>query len=117
MEFFRNTFDWLGGFLGGIFDDIRRQVAYRTGSTGALGWILLIFKKWYLLVTIPAIVSLYWVLHGLEQAGILDRAENFISHHLEVVVDVSKYCTPHILNRQKFLECLDDPSSTGQGVP
>lgn len=111
MEFFRGAINWFGGFLGGLFEDIKRQVYYKTGSAGTLGWILLIFKKWYLLVTVPAIVSLYWVLHGLDQAGVLDSAEHFISYQLEIIMDVSKNCTPHILNKTKFGECLEDPSA------
>lgn len=109
MEFLRSTLNWFGNFAGGIFEDMQRQVYYRTGHTGAFGVILLLFKKWYLIVMIPAVTALYWILKAFDDMGILTGVENFVSGHLNSVVDVAHYCTPKILNKAAFLECLNDP--------
>lgn len=111
MNFFLGAINWFGGFFSGIFQDIKRQVYLRTGSTGALGWILLIFKKWYLMVMVPSIITLYWVLKGLDEAGILDGVENFVSFQLDIIMDVAKNCTKLILDKERFGECLEDPAS------
>jgi hypothetical protein len=114
MEFLRTALNWFGEFAGGIFDDIRQQVYYRTGSTGVLGFILLLFKKWYLIVMVPAITALYYIIQGLDSIGVIDNVETFVISHLNMVVDVAHYCTPKLFDRQAFLDCLNDPSPNGQ---
>ena len=111
MNFFLGVLNWFGGFFSDIFQDIKRQVYIKTGSAGALGWILLIFKKWYIMVMVPSIVTLYWVLKGLDEAGILNGVENFISYQLDIIMDVAKNCTRHILDKDTLGECLEDPAA------
>lgn len=109
MEFLRNALNWFGNFAGGIFEDMQRQVYYRTGHSGAFGVILFLFKKWYLIVMVPAVTALYWILKGLDDLGVIHSVETFVMAHLNSVVDVAHYCTPKIFDREAFLKCLDEP--------
>lgn len=110
MEFLRSALGWFGDFLGGLFQDIRQQVYYRTGSAGVLGFILIIFKKWYIIVMVPAITALYWILKAFDDMGILDSVENFVVHQLDMIVDVARYCTPKLFDKEALIQCLNDPT-------
>lgn len=111
MEFLRSALSWFGDFVGGIFQEVQTQLLYRTGSSGVLGFIILLFKKWYLIVIIPAITALYWIIKGLDDLGVIASVETFIGHHLDVVVDIAHYCTPKLFQREALLECLSDPTA------
>ncbi len=106
MNFFGATGNWFGRFFAETFQKLQREVYYRTGHSGAFGFIMAAVQKWYLLVMIPAVTALYWVIKGLDDAGILDNVYAFIQMHLEDVVRVAKECTPKITNIKSFYECL-----------
>ena len=68
-----------------------------------------IITKWYLIVTVSALVVVFWVLKGLSQAGILDAAETIVSKALSESKAVAQYCVPKIANVSDFIKCVNNP--------
>ena len=68
-----------------------------------------IITKWYLLVTISALVVVFWVLKGLGQAGVFHAAETIVSKALSESKAVAQYCVPKIANISDFIECVNNP--------
>lgn len=67
-----------------------------------------ILSKWYVLFTVTSIVVTYWVLKGLDEAGILSNIESTIFKSFGEVKAVAKYCTKHIGNLSNFWECVNN---------
>lgn len=68
-----------------------------------------LFSKWYLMITITALIVTFWVFKGLEQAGVLQAAEVVVSKALNDTKAVARYCIPKITNIKDFWECLNNP--------
>jgi Protein of unknown function (DUF2670) len=68
-----------------------------------------IIAKWYILVTISAILVLYWVLKGLQNLGILDAAFQILKNNLNLAKAIAQNCTPKIVHINSFWSCLSDP--------
>ncbi len=68
-----------------------------------------IIGKWYVMVTVAAIVVTFWVFKGLEQSGALAATKNVVTEALQQTKAVARYCTPKITNPKLFWDCLDNP--------
>lgn len=66
-----------------------------------------IISKWYLLIMIPSLTVGYFVLKGLEKAGILEKVENSVTSALGGIIGIAKECTPLIVKFYDFIECLN----------
>lgn len=68
-----------------------------------------IISKWYITVMVAAIVVTFWVFKGLQETGILQKAETTVTRALEETKSVAQNCVPKILNFSDFWYCLENP--------
>lgn len=68
-----------------------------------------IISKWYITVMIAAIVVTFWVFKGLQETGIIEKAEKTVFKALDETKSVAKHCVPKILNFASFWECVENP--------
>jgi len=68
-----------------------------------------ILAKWYLMVTIAAIVVTFWVFKGLEQAGLFQYSSKVAIEALSNSKSIARYCTPKIGNIKDFWDCIQNP--------
>lgn len=68
-----------------------------------------IMAKWYIMITVAAIVVTFWVFSGLKESGFLEEAEKIVSKALSDSKSVARYCVPKITNLSDFWDCLDSP--------
>jgi len=72
-------------------------------------FVRMILAKWSLVIVLPAIMVTYWVLLGLHNTGILDRAFTTVSRGLLETKAVAQNCTPKIADLSALWLCLQDP--------
>lgn len=72
-------------------------------------FIRVIITKLSLIVFVPALMVTYWVLTGLQNAGVLDAAFRTIGRGLLETKAVAQHCTPKILNLSALWACLENP--------
>lgn len=72
-------------------------------------FISTLLGKWYLLVMLSAVVVAYWVLKGLEQAGILSAFQNTLIDALHTSKSIAQYCTPLITDLKAMWNCISNP--------
>lgn len=65
-----------------------------------------ILSKWYVLVTVTAIVVTYWIFKGLGDSGVLSDIESTLLKSFNEIKAVAKHCTKHISNLSNFWECV-----------
>ena len=68
-----------------------------------------IMAKWYIMITVAAIVVTFGVFSGLKESGFLDVSEKIVSKALNTSKSVARYCVPKIMNLSDFWNCLDSP--------
>lgn len=74
-------------------------------------------SKWYLVTMTLAVIVLYWVIQGLTKAGVIDLAFNSFADAGTQIKGFAQHCTPHVMDLNKFLECLlDTPEYRGDDV-
>lgn len=66
------------------------------------------FTKWYIMMMVPAIVAAYFVISGLEEAGVIRKLEEMVRYHLMQAVYTARECTPKIVNLKEFISCLPE---------
>ncbi len=71
-------------------------------------FVYAIISKWYLFISVTAIITVFWVFKGLESAGVLEKAGIILLKVANEVKGVAKYCVPKIANLQNFVSCLQD---------
>lgn len=67
-----------------------------------------IFAKWYLIVTASALMVVYYVLKGLDEAGIIEYGKQIVIDVLRDSESIAKYCVPKIANLKNFWSCLEN---------
>lgn len=67
-----------------------------------------IITKWYLMITVAAVVVTFWVFKGLDKAGVLVATEQVVSKALSASESVAKYCVPQITKLEDFWHCLNN---------
>jgi hypothetical protein len=90
-----------------MFTDLLRQVL-KLANDNKAKFIFGIFSNWYLFIIGAGVSAAYYVLKGLQDAGILDRVQNFIFPIITNSVLIAKDCTPLILSVQKIYKCVQD---------
>ena len=76
---------------------------------GAKGkFVYLIMAKWYLLVAIPAFWATYYFFDKLEATGIPKKIYDFVEAKLDMIVTITRECTPHIGNLNEYFSCINN---------
>lgn len=65
-----------------------------------------ILGKWYLMITVAALVVTFWVFKGLSDAGVIAAAEEIVFKALHDTKAVARYCVPKITNLSDFWDCV-----------
>ncbi len=68
-----------------------------------------LFSKWYIMITLAAVVVVFWVLKGLVATGIIGKAEKILFESLSNSKSIAQHCTPKILDLNEFWSCLANP--------
>lgn len=69
-----------------------------------------ILSKWYIMIFATAIIVTFFVFKGLEKSGVLQGAEDIVSHAFLETKAVAKICVPKIANLEQFWQCLQSDS-------
>jgi hypothetical protein len=65
--------------------------------------------KWYIIIGLGGVMVFFWVIKGLDQAGVLKKSTAIILDGVNSSKSVAKYCTPKITNISNFIDCLNNP--------
>lgn len=68
-----------------------------------------ILAKWYVVVMFAAVMVAYWVLKGLEQAGVLGMFQGTLLEALYTSKSIAQYCTPLIMDLKATWDCISNP--------
>ena len=68
-----------------------------------------ILSKWYVAMTIAALVVTFWVFKGLQEAGVIQAAEKVVFKAFDESKAVAKHCMPKIANISEFWKCVENP--------
>ena len=89
-----------------IYDILMNFLFLRDGRIGLIsGFMFAIFRKWYLMITVPAGLAAYYFISGNKE--LLLRIEYFISNKLWIIVDAASHCSVRIININDFMDCVD----------
>ena len=84
----------------------------KRGMANPMGvFIYGIITKWYVMMMIAAIVVTFWVLKGLEQAGVLQAMEAEVRYGLAQAQAVAQNCVPKIVNLPDMWDCIQHTSA------
>ena len=107
-QFFAGMGNWIWSIVpNGIKSKFNIQEA---GLWGMISSVFGIFKYWYFLMIIPAIIVVYNLFQALKSTGILEAAQNLVTGVLVGIVTVSSKCFPEMLNVGKMLACMNGVS-------
>ena len=113
---FANFLRYIKSFLGGLGNWIWSIVpngvkskfnVSEMGLWGMIGSVFSIFKYWYFLMIIPAIIVVYNLFKALKSSGILAGAQNIVTGVLSGVVTISQKCFPLINNLNDMIACMN----------
>jgi len=100
----------MSAFAMGGMGDISLRIIRTIILNNPIGlFIRAILAKWSLVVVLPSVLVAYWVLMGLQSAGVLDKAFATISRGLLETKAVAQNCTPKILDFKALWACLEHP--------
>lgn len=68
-----------------------------------------LLAKWYVVVMFAAVMVAYWVLKGLEQAGVLSMFQGTLIEALYNAKSIAQYCTPLIMDLKATWNCISNP--------
>lgn len=68
-----------------------------------------ILAKWYVVVMFSSVIVAYWVLKGLEQAGVLAAFQGTLIDALYNSKSIAQYCTPLIMDLKATWNCISNP--------
>ena len=71
-------------------------------------FVYAILSKWYIMVMLGSAVVAFWVLKGLEEAGVLSEAYEIVSTALEDSKAIAQHCTPKIKNLEALWVCINN---------
>ncbi len=73
-----------------------------------------LISQWYLVLMTLSVIVLYWVVKGLDQAGVIDKAFYALRNAGKQMKGFAQYCTPRIMDIHDFLDCMNNtPEYTG----
>ena len=68
-----------------------------------------IVSKWYIAITLTALVVTFWMFKGLSDAGVIKMAEDVVFGAFREAKSVARYCVPKITDPKEFWDCLQSP--------
>ncbi len=73
--------------------------------------------KWYIITMTLSVIVIYWVINGLNKAGVLTLAlDEFVSASKQIK-GFAQHCTPMIRDLNAFFRCMmDTPEYTGDEI-
>ena len=106
----QNPFSFISVFLGNFFGNFFQFSGFsRLLRNPLMLFVYGIMSKWYISITVAAIVVTYWVFKGLSEAGVIQAAADVVFTALNETKSIAKNCVPQILDFESFWHCLENP--------
>ena len=118
QQFLQYAKSFLAGFGNWIWSIVPNGIKSKfniqeAGLWGMISNVFGIFKYWYFLMIIPAIIVVYNLFQALQKTGILDSAKAIVTGVLSGIVQVSSQCFPLMLKLNDLLACMNGVSFSG----